>query len=102
MQPITALSMTEVEYIGIMEVVKEALWLKGLVLEMGLTQEAVRVHYDSQSALFLAQNFVYHARMKYINIKYHQIREFVKEGEVELVKIHTKENPADALTKVLP
>ena len=35
-QPIMALSMTEVEYIGVTEEVKEALWLKGLVLEMGL------------------------------------------------------------------
>ena len=46
MQPIMALSTTEVEYIGIIEVAKEALWLKGLALEMGLAQEAVSVHCD--------------------------------------------------------
>ncbi|XP_073101418.1 uncharacterized protein [Elaeis guineensis] len=49
LQPIMALSTTEVEYIGITEAVKEALWLKGLVLEMGLTQGAIRVHCDSQN-----------------------------------------------------
>ena len=40
--------------------------------------------------------------MKHIDIRYHRIRELVEEGEVELVKVHTKENPVDALTKVLP
>ena len=47
LQPITTLSTTEVEYIGVTEATKEALWLKGLALEMGLTQKAVRVHCDS-------------------------------------------------------
>lgn len=102
LQPITALSTTEVEYIGLTEAAKEAIWLKGLLTEMGLTQEAIRVHCDSQSALLLAQNSVYHARTKHIDIRYHRIRELVEDGEVELVKVHTKENPADALTKVLP
>ena len=50
----------------------------------------------------LAQNSVYHARMKHIDIRYHRIRELVEEGEVELVKVHTSRNPADALTKILP
>ena len=36
LQPITALSTTEAEYIGVIEAAKEALWLKGLALEMGL------------------------------------------------------------------
>ncbi|XP_038975527.1 secreted RxLR effector protein 161-like [Phoenix dactylifera] len=35
LQPITALSTTEAEYIGITEAAKEAPWLKGLALEMG-------------------------------------------------------------------
>ena len=68
---ITTLLTTEVEYIGVTEVAKEALWLKGLALEMDLAQETIRVHCDSQSALLLAQNSVYHTRMKYIDIRYH-------------------------------
>ena len=97
-----ALSTTKAEYIGIMEAAKEALWLKGLATEMGCKQEAVKVYCDSQSALLLAQNSVYHARTKHIDIRYHRVRELVEEGEVELEKVYTKENLADALTKVLP
>ena len=62
----------------------------------------MRVHCNSQSTLLLAQNSVYYARTKHIDIRYHRIRELVKDDEVELVKVHTKENPADALMKVLP
>ena len=53
LQPIIALSTTKVEYIGVMEATKEALWLKGLALEMDLMQEAVRMHCDSQSSICL-------------------------------------------------
>ena len=34
-------------------------------------------------------------------MKYHKITELVEEGEVELMKVHTKENQSDALMKVL-
>ena len=50
----------------------------------------------------LAQNPIYHARTTHIDVRYHRIRELVEEGEVELMKVHTKENQSDALTKVLP
>ena len=36
LQPITALSTIEAEYIGITEVAKEALWLRRLVAKMGV------------------------------------------------------------------
>ena len=60
------------------------------------------MHCDSQSALLLAQNSIYRVRIKHIDIRYHRIRELIRDGEMKLVKVHTKENPADILTKVLP
>ena len=36
LQPIMTLSMIEVEYIGVTKAAKEALWLRGLALEIGL------------------------------------------------------------------
>ena len=49
----------------------------------------------------MVQNLVYHARTKHIDIKYHRIQELVENGEMELVKVYTKDNTANALTKVL-
>jgi hypothetical protein len=57
------------------------------------------VLYDSQSAIYLAKNQVYHARTKRIDVRFHKIKEFVSTSELLLEKIHTSENLADMLTK---
>ena len=56
---------------------------------------------DNQSAIFLAKNQTYHARTKYIDVKYHYVREIIESGVVLLRKIDTKDNPSDMLTKVV-
>jgi hypothetical protein len=40
-------------------------------------------------------------RTKHIYIKYHHFRELVKDGSIKLVKIDTKQQQADILTKPL-
>ena len=77
LQPIIALSITEVEYIGITEATKEVLWLRRLVAEMRVKQCMVSLHSDSQSAIHLTQNLVYHARTKHIDVRFYKIRELV-------------------------
>ncbi|KAM7461045.1 hypothetical protein LguiA_029166 [Lonicera macranthoides] len=101
-QSVVALSTTEAEYIAVTEAVKEAIWLRGLVSDLGLKPEKVVVHCDSQSAIHLAKNQVHHGRTKHIDVRYHFIREIIENGVVNLVKIGTKDNPADMLTKVIP
>jgi len=39
--------------------------------------------------------------MKHINVRFHFIWKILDEGDIELQKIHTKENPVDMLTKVV-
>ena len=59
---------------------------------MKVKQGTVMLHSDSQSALQLVQNPIYHARTKHIDVRYHRVRELVEEGEVGLVKVHTRDN----------
>uniref|UniRef100_A0A2N9HBW1 Integrase catalytic domain-containing protein n=1 Tax=Fagus sylvatica TaxID=28930 RepID=A0A2N9HBW1_FAGSY len=99
LQSIVAMSTTEAEYMAVAEATKEALWLKGLVKELGLNQGGVQMHCDSQSAIYLAKNQVYHARTKHIDVKFHKIRELIVTGDIVLEKVHTSENAADMLTK---
>ena len=54
------------------------------------------------SAIYLAKNQVYHARTKNIDVKYHFVRDGLEDGDIEVKKIHTKDNPADMLAKVVP
>ncbi|KAH9797006.1 hypothetical protein KPL71_005721 [Citrus sinensis] len=101
LQSTIALSTTEAEYMAATEAVKEAIWLKGLLGDLGVIQENIAVFCDNQSAIFLAKNQTYHARTKHINVKYHYVREIIESGVVLLGKIDTKDNPSDMLTKVV-
>ena len=53
------------------------------------------------SAIYLAKHQVYHARMKHVDVRFHFVWEILEEGDIELLKVHTKENPADMLIKVV-
>ena len=44
---------------------------------------------------------MYHTRTKHIDIKHHFIREVVESGAIKIMKIASKDNPADMLTKFL-
>ena len=59
------------------------------------------LHCDSQSAIQLTKNLVFHAKTKHIDVKYHFIREVIDDKQIQLVKVHTKENPVDLLAKGL-
>jgi len=96
-----ALSTIEAEYMAVTEAVKEAIWLQGLLGDLGVGQMHIKVHCDSQSAIHLAKNQVFHARTKHIDVRYHFVREILEEGEILLMKISTTENPADMMTKVV-
>ena len=49
----------------------------------------------------LANNPVDHAKMKYIEVHYHFVRENVLAREVDLVYVNTEEEMADVFTKAL-
>ena len=44
---------------------------------------------------------MYHAKTKHIDVKFHFVREILDEGDIELLKVHTKENPTDMLIKMV-
>ena len=95
-------SIIEAEYVPVSEACKEDIWLGRLVADLGIKLEMPELHCDSQSAIELAKNPVSHAKTKHIDVKYHFIKEVLEEKQLQLVKVHTKENPIDLLTKGLP
>ena len=40
--------------------------------------------------------------MKHIDVKYYFVRDVLKDEDIEVKKIHTKDNSVDILTKVVP
>ncbi|XP_062080405.1 secreted RxLR effector protein 161-like [Humulus lupulus] len=101
LQQVVALSTTEAEFMATTEIFKEAVWLKGILNEIKMLSGKVIVYSDSQSSIHLSRNPVYHERSKHIDIRLFWIRNKIEEGEVNLEKIPSEDNPADAGTKVL-
>jgi hypothetical protein len=99
LQATVALSTTEAEYMAIAEAVKEALWMRGILCELGIAQGVTSVFCDSQSAIHLTKNLMYHERTKHIDVRYHFVREIISQKQVEVKKVGTADNPADMLTK---
>ena len=79
LQSSVALSTTEAEYMVVAKAIKEAIWIHGLIRDLGVDQKQVEVHCDSQSAIYLAKYQVHHARTKHIDVCYHFVREVVGE-----------------------
>nr|GEW02233.1 putative RNA-directed DNA polymerase [Tanacetum cinerariifolium] len=57
---------------------------------------------DSKAAIAISCNHVQHSRTKYIDVRYHFIKEKVKKGIVELFFVGTEYQLADLFTKALP
>ncbi|GKC72511.1 hypothetical protein Tco_1118394 [Tanacetum coccineum] len=92
----------EAEYMALTKTVNEAIWLRGLVEELGIELHTMAVNCDNQGAIHLSQNHVFHERTKHINVRYHFIIEVLEAKTIKVVKVDTKHNVTDALTKVVP
>ena len=60
----------------------------------------MKINCDRMNTIYLIKNHIYHVRMKHIDVRLHFAREILKKDDIELQKIHTKENPTDMLTKI--
>jgi hypothetical protein len=81
---------------------QESTWLKQLLKDLHQpTEYQVRIFCDNLSSIRLAENPVFHARTKHIEVHYHYIREKVLEDEIEMVPIKTEEQNTDIFAKSL-
>ena len=102
-QPIVTLLTCETEYVAASWCVCHAVWLRKLLSELNLEQEeATEIRVDSKSAIELAKNPVHHERSKHIDVKFHFIREHIREGSVKLNHVASHDQVADMFTKPLP
>lgn len=87
---------------AIAEAIKEALWMRRILCELGVAQGVTSVFCDSQSVIHLTKNLIYHERTNHIDVRYHFVREIISQNQVEVKKVRTTDNPADMLTKLVP
>ena len=84
-QSYVALSTTKAEYVAACSASCEAVWLRKLLFDLfDLQLDATYIYCDNHSCVNLSENPVFHDKSKYIEIKYHYIRDMVQRGEVKL------------------
>ena len=101
-QSIMSRSSAEAEYRAMAYACAEVKWLKVLLAFLGVYhRQPVRLFCDSQAAIHIASNPVFHERSKHIDIDCHFVRELLLSGVISLAHISTKFQLADLFTKAL-
>ena len=83
----------------------KGVWIRNFLDALGIFLASVKpldLYCDNSGAIAQAKEPRNHHKVRHIDRKYHLIRKIVKNGDVELCKIHTDANVADLLTKPLP
>ncbi|XP_061364382.1 secreted RxLR effector protein 161-like [Gastrolobium bilobum] len=99
-EPIVTLSTCEAEYVAASWCICHAMWLRNLLSK--LEQEQVgptEIRVDHKSAIELAKNPINHERSKHIDVRFHFIRDQVKEGKVERTHITSRDQVGDILSR---
>ena len=101
-QPIVTLSTTEAEFVAAAACACQAVWMRRVLRNLNHAQEGSTVIMcDNSSTIKLSTNPVMHGKSKHIRVRFHFLRDLVKDGEIELVHYGTQEQVADLMTKAL-
>ena len=81
---------------------QESIWMHQIIFELKReTAKPMTIYEDNQAAICLSKKPQYHGQSKHIDIKYHFIRDIVKNGAIEVKYCKTEEMIADMMTKGL-
>jgi hypothetical protein len=82
--------------------VSHAIWFRKLLQELKCSQlESIKIRVENKSAIELAKNLVHHERSKHIDMRFHSIREHIKDGEVRVVHVQSNDQAANIFIKDL-
>ncbi|CAM9709115.1 unnamed protein product [Heterosigma akashiwo] len=100
-QDLTALSSTKAEYVALAFTCQVILFFRDLLKEIGFEQSGpTTIFVDNLSAQFIAEGAT-SKKCKFIEIKFHFIRDCIAKGLVRVIHISSEENLADLFTKPL-
>nr|GEW22295.1 hypothetical protein [Tanacetum cinerariifolium] len=97
-----SMSSAEAEYVSLSVCCAQVLWMRTQLTDYGFYFDKIPMYCDSKAAIAISCNPVHHSRTKYIDVRYHFIKEKVEKGIVELFFIGTEYQLADLFTKALP
>lgn len=101
-QPIVTLSTTEEEYVATASTACQAMWLKGILKQLGYEEgKCISIMCDNTSTIKLSKNPVLHGRSRHIRVRYHFLIDLNKEGTITLLHCGNTDQIANITTKPL-
>lgn len=92
------LSSSEAVYVGISEVTKYILHIRSTLKFLNVEVKLpISVKCEKVGAIYLSKNNE-SRRIKHIDMKYHFVHEYVEEGIVKVIFVHSNENKTDPFT----
>ena len=101
-QPSIAMSSTEAEIMAASMAALEAIFLRGLLGDIGLPQASpTSLGIDNSGAVALSRDYISNGKTKHIERRHLKIRELVEAAIINSECVPTEENVADIFTKPL-
>jgi hypothetical protein len=101
-QPVVAVSSSEAEFYAASLAGLEVQYVRRMLDELGFTQSGpTPLLEDNQATIYMSKSEGQMKRAKHIDTRVHRLREQVRAGDVQLLKVHTDAQVADFFTKGL-
>ena len=102
MQTTVALSTLEAELYALVECTKSVQYYRGLLGELGIEQkEPTLILVDNQSCIGMSQSAMVSYRSRHIPLRYHFVKQCIREKSIRLEWVASAENTSDLFTKSL-
>lgn len=101
-QKIVSRASTHAEFYALADCVEELLPIKGILDDLNLKiTSAIKIYEVNSGAIAFAKNGKFSKNSKHIDVSYHFVNDYVKQGLISVEKVSTEDQIADILTKSL-
>ena len=91
----------EAKYTALSDCSKQVVWIYTIIEELGYHLESIPICRDNQGSIFMTDNLVMESHSKHIDLQWHGIRDYIKEGLIEIFYLEGTKNLADMFMKNL-